>query len=179
VSNQQFFIQKGGKMKNKTYFRLVIFLTIISMTLTGCSQPKTIDAKEVISNEKVEKWDLLWISDSSGWGVVDIYAGYVAEDLGIEIDVNDQWMGHLAAGEVLASLNGEPNPNMNLVRMAEYIQEAEIIVFYGNPNLSLSTQPPHPQPCSSLPARLPFNHRSIIDLRKAVLDWNMPKGIIT
>ena len=120
----------------------IIFISVFLILLAGCAQPKTIDAKEVITKENVQEWDLLWISDSSGWGVVDIYAGYVAEDLGIEINVNDQWMGGLAAGEVLASLNGEPNPNLDLTRMSEYIKEAEIIVFYGNPELSKSTDNP-------------------------------------
>lgn len=132
-------------MNKKLVFSIIFIVFLI--LLSGCAQPKTIDAKEVITKENVQEWDLLWISDSSGWGVVDIYASYVAEDLGIVIDVNDQWMGGLAVGEVLASLNGEPNPNMDLSRMSEYIKEAEIIVFYGNPERSQSTKNPGDWSC--------------------------------
>ncbi|HSM24426.1 MAG TPA: hypothetical protein VK856_06135, partial [Anaerolineaceae bacterium] len=132
-------------MNKKLVFSIIfmsVFLILLAGLLAGCAQPKTINAEEVITKENVQEWDLLWISDSTGWGVVDIYAGYVAEDLGIGINVNDQWMGALSVGEVLASLKGEPNPNMDLARMSEYIKEAEIIVFYGNPELSKSTDNP-------------------------------------
>lgn len=138
-------------MKLKKNFLAILLVIFIGSLLSACSQPKTIDAKEIIEKNNVEEWAMLWISDSSGWGVADLYASYVAEDLGIKINLNDQWMGHLAVGEVLDSLNGETNPNMDLMRMSEYIKDADIIVFYGNPNQSLSLNNPGDWSCGESP----------------------------
>ena len=92
--------------------------------------------KKLSSNDNVEEWDLLWISDSTGWGVAEVYASYVSEDLGIKINVMDNWMGGLSVGEVLNPLKGGSDPNFDLMNTADYIAKAEIIVFYGNPERS-------------------------------------------
>lgn len=129
-------------MNTKLFFKIIVLLTMVSVILSGCSQPRTIDANEVIEKNNVEEWDLLWISDSTGWGVAEVYADYVSKDLGIKINLNDQWMGGLSVGEVLNPLKGGSDPNLDLMNMADYIAEAEIIVFYGNPERSVDPENP-------------------------------------
>lgn len=120
----------------KLFFSIIVFSLLI-ISLVACNQDNTINAKEVIEKDNVKEWDLLWISDSSGWGVTDVYAAYVAEDLGIDIKVNDQSISGAAVGEVLAALKGEPTSSFNLANMDKFIKDAEIIVFYGNPTDSV------------------------------------------
>lgn len=54
----------------------------------------------------LEEWDLLWISDSSGWGVAEIYAAYIEEDTGIPVNVYDYWAVSLSAGTIVDILEG-------------------------------------------------------------------------
>lgn len=99
-----------------------------SLLLVSCSpQP---------SLHEMEEWDLVWISDSSGWDVADVYASMVEEDTGKKVNVKDNWIGGLSAGNVYSALKGEPTPNLILERLAEQIKEAEIVVFYANPEAS-------------------------------------------
>jgi hypothetical protein len=128
----------------------VIFLIAACSAQKGVPE-KLMDANEIIAAEGVEEWDLLWVSDSSGWGVADIYGAYLAEDLGIKINVLDKWAGVLAAGAVLEPLQGKPAYNYDLEHMRDYIQEAEIIVFYGNPTLSTSDDHPSDWHCGTNP----------------------------
>jgi hypothetical protein len=85
------------------------------------------------SLNNLDTWDVLWISDSSGWGVAEIYGEMVAEDTGKEVIVHDYWFGTLAAEEVLNALNGDPGQNFQFRTLREVVSEAEIIVFFGNP----------------------------------------------
>lgn len=80
-----------------------------------------------------DTWDLLWISDSSGWGVADIYGQYIAEDNDVEVNVMDNWQGGLSAGRILQGLKEQNTHNLDLDKLNESIAEAEVIVIYGNP----------------------------------------------
>ena len=105
-------------------------LTIIACAflLSACSpQPSLLE---------MEEWDLVWISDSSGWDVAPIYAKMIEEDTGIKVNVIDNWMGGLSAGYVYTVLKGEPTPNATLEHLGEEIKEAEVVVFYANPEES-------------------------------------------
>jgi hypothetical protein len=103
-------------------------LLALSLLFTACSQP-TLD--------ELDEWDLVWISDSSGWDVAQVYADYIEEDTGKTVIVHDLWVGGLAAGDILASLNGNPPPNiLEYQQMLEFVPEAEVIVIYGNPTAS-------------------------------------------
>ena len=120
---------------------LVLLLFGMALVLAACSP--SIGANEKSSLDDLEEWDLLWISDSSGWGVADIYAGMVAEDTGKTINVNDKWIGGLPAGDIYLALTGQyDGPSMTLEKMPDYVAEAELIVFYGNPEGSVN--PDHP-----------------------------------
>jgi hypothetical protein len=93
---------------------------------------------EAITLPKDKPWDLLWVSDSSGWGVAEIYGQFIAEDNGVEVNVIDSWIGGLSAGEILQGLTTQDTHNANLDNLREIIAEAEIIVIYGNPEKSIN-----------------------------------------
>lgn len=124
-------------MKNRlsTLFSFVILVVLVSCN----SGPSMTD---------MEEWDLLWISDSSGWGVADVYAAMVEEDTGVKVNVNDFWMGHLSAGEVYNALKDEPTPRFKLTQLKDLIPEAEIIVFFANPLNSVASGDPSNYNCT-------------------------------
>lgn len=71
--------------------------------------------------------DLVWISDSVGWGVASFYASQIRHDLGIKVRVHDQWEGGLPAKVILKRLRTPGHPWIRLIR------NAEIIFVSGNP----------------------------------------------
>jgi lysophospholipase L1-like esterase len=78
-----------------------------------------------------EPWDLLYFSDSTGWGVPERYAALASEALGVEVRVHDATGGGLAAATVLARIRGETFPDLS-----GDVRDAEIIVVFGNPENS-------------------------------------------
>lgn len=113
---------------------LSIFSMIILLMMVSCNaSPSMTD---------MEEWDLVWISDSSGWGVAEVFAAMVEEDTGVKVNVNDFWMGALSAGEVYTAFNKEPTSRFKLTQVLELIPEAEIIVFYANPLDSIASDDP-------------------------------------
>jgi len=125
----------------KTLFIIVCGLAVLG--LASCSS-----GTEVIPLDELEEWDLLWISDSSGWDVADVYAEMVAEDTGKTINVNDKWVGGLPAGDIYLALTDQyDGPSMTLEKMPDYVAEAELIVFYGNPTGSINPERPGDWDC--------------------------------
>jgi hypothetical protein len=122
---------------------LVISLMLLALILVACKS-----APDITPLEDLDEWDLLWISDSSGWDVADIYAEMVAEDTGKIINVNDKWIGGLPAGDIYLALTGQyDGPSITLEKMADYVAEAELIVFYGNPTGSINPERPGDWDC--------------------------------
>lgn len=76
--------------------------------------------------DTTEPWDLVWFSDSGGFGVAELWAERIEEDLGVEVRVNDRSAGGLAATTVLDSIEDDS-------KLRELLAEAEVIVIYGNP----------------------------------------------
>ena len=114
---------------------------VIVLIITSCSpQP---------SLQDMEEWDLVWISDSSGWDVAPIYAAMIEEDTGIKVNVIDDWVGGLSAGYVYSALKGEPTPNATLEHLGEQIKDAEVVVFYANPEESWEKSNPADWMCVS------------------------------
>ena len=111
-----------------------LLLLLLSGFLIGaCSkQPSLLD---------MDEWDLVWISDSSGWDVAQVYAAMIEEDTGIPVKVIHDWMGTLRAGDVYAALEGEPTADAKLAALADKIREAEIVIVYGNPEGSTQGDP--------------------------------------
>jgi hypothetical protein len=117
---------------NKSIRLIVLFLA--GFLLSACSsQPALTD---------MDEWDLVWISDSSGWDVAQVYAAMLEEDTGIKVNIHDNWIGGLPAARVLHALQGEPTASFTLERLADEIREAEVIVLYGNPTESLDPENP-------------------------------------
>jgi len=94
-----------------------------------------------------EPWDLLWFSDSTGWGVAEEWAEQIGEDLGVEVAVNDRSEGGLPATIVLDVITGGAGDEYPIpgrfrsvdARAQEWVAEAEIIVIHGNPLWSGAT----------------------------------------
>ncbi len=84
--------------------------------------------------DDAEVWDLLYIQDSHGFGVAELLGKRLEEELGVEVNVHDKAIGNLAADTVLKRIRGDsPDDWSNLVR------DAEVIVFFGNPEGSGAT----------------------------------------
>jgi hypothetical protein len=110
-------------------------LILITTLLISCQPSNTINEKE---------WDLLFVSDSSGWNVADIYGEMIAEDMGVTVNVLDQWKGGLPAKRLLNSLRGElgDDYDYDMQKMRETVAQAEVIVVYGNPEGSVMSDNP-------------------------------------
>ncbi|MGB3699863.1 MAG: SGNH/GDSL hydrolase family protein [Anaerolineales bacterium] len=139
-----------------------VFVTLVMVILfaacaTQTEQPED-NASDLLATEQpednasdllaLEEWDLLWISDSSGWGVAEIYAAYIEEDTGIPVNVYDYWAVSLSAGTIVDILEGGSHPNAELARIPELIPEVEVIVFYANPEESIDEDNPTDSNCA-------------------------------
>ena len=99
--------------------------------------------------EEKAKWELVFFSDSSGWGVADLYAAHLEEDLDVTVEVHDLEASSLSIGSVLAALRGESSRYPASVDVAGLVREAEVVVVYGNPSKSRSESHPWDWNCSS------------------------------
>lgn len=72
-----------------------------------------------------EPWDLVYMTDSQGWGVPDLYAQLAKDALGVEVRVHDFTFGQLSAARILELLDLSP--------YAEMVADAEIVVLFGEP----------------------------------------------
>ena len=106
---------------------------------------------------EMEEWDLLWISDSSGWDVAKLYAAQIEADTGIRVNLYDYWDGGLSAGAVLDILDGGSTPNAKLARLPELIPEVEVVVFYANPAESIDDENPWDCNCGTDPSKTYVN----------------------
>lgn len=132
--------------RNKNLSRISILITILAIVLTGCQSGNRQFSEDPIVGEeaKIEEdtWDLLWVTDSSGWGVAEIYGQYIAEDNNVEVNVVDSWVGGLSAGQILQGLKEQNTHNFDLDKLRERIVESEVIVIYGNPEDSINSSNP-------------------------------------
>jgi len=104
-----------------------------------------------IATEEVTEWGLVFISDSSGWGVAERYAAHIESDLGVTVTLHDLATGSLSARSVLRALRSEGTGyNLLLRELPNLISEAEVVVFYANPVASISETNPGDWDCVSL-----------------------------
>lgn len=100
------------------------------------------------------EWDLVVIGDSSMWKLANAYAAQIEKDVGVKVLPHDVTIGSLEAGKVLRSLQtGDV-----LYGLPDTLREAEVVVMFVNPLLSIDPENPHdfvscfgskePGPCS-------------------------------
>ena len=97
------------------------------VTSTTATQPA------LTPSDDIDVWDLLYIQDSLGFQVAQIYGRLAEQALGVEVNVHDRAIGDLSAVSVLTWLRDPDSVWADLVR------GAEIIVFFANPNGSGTT----------------------------------------
>jgi hypothetical protein len=101
--------------------------------MVGCGSKYLLD--------ELEEWDLVYISDSTGWGVAEKYAVNIEKDTRKTVKVKDYAIGGLSAIEVLDALCSGPEDidnNNKLITLQSDIAEAEVIVLFVNPRGALS-----------------------------------------
>ena len=79
-----------------------------------------------------EPWDLVFMTDSTGWGVGEAYVQHAEEALGVEVRFHDLRAGGLSAAWIEHLLKAPQYAEP----YADRVAEAEIIVVFGNPRLS-------------------------------------------
>lgn len=119
----------------------------------GADEPAaSVDSTTPVDTDTVapgdESWDLVWYSDSSGFGVADKWADVIADKFDVEVRVHDHATGGLSAVDILWSLGTPPEGfviESDLSRFGRLgdtrddVADAEIVVVYGNPINSGST----------------------------------------
>ena len=97
---------------------------VLAATVHGATGPRSVSSAGTASKEPL---DLVWISDSVGWGVAPYYARHIRSDLGVPVRVQDRWEGGLSAAAILSRLRTRGHEWIPLVR------NAEVIFVSGNP----------------------------------------------
>lgn len=94
------------------------------LALIGCGQGAGTGTSPTPEAEtEAEPWDLIYISDSSAWGVPRAYADLAAEALDREVRVNPVQVPQLTMLQAEEIVKGDP----------EAIGQAEIIVLWASP----------------------------------------------
>ena len=121
-----------------------------STSTTAATVSSTTAPAETLG-EDVEVWDLVYVSDSTGWGVANKYAARIQNDLGVQVEVHDLWAGGLPLLNVLEALRGERILRTwfsGAVDLVPFIEEAEVIVVAGNPTRSETADYPFDMNCA-------------------------------
>ena len=87
----------------------------------------------------LKEWDLLMISDSMNWGVGQYYAKLIEADMNVKVNLHDCWVGTLSIGRTLNTLQSGGSiqsyvADQSCLRpWADLVNEAEVMVLFGNP----------------------------------------------
>lgn len=114
-------------MRLHAHFTRLICTTVAVMLMVGCGNTNSMD--------NLEEWDLVYISDSTGWGVSQKLAEHIERDTGKTVHRHDYSIGGLSAIRVLEALRTDPESlsDAKLKPLQADIAEAEMIVFFANP----------------------------------------------
>lgn len=114
-------------MKVHKNFIRMICITLAVIFIVVCGNTYSLD--------ELEEWDLVYISDCSGWGVSDKFADNIERDTGKTVRIHKYLEGGLSALRVLQALQSDPESLSDLKGKALQadIAEAEVIVFFANP----------------------------------------------
>lgn len=121
----------------------------------------TLPSKETIETE--EGLDLVIFGDSSLWGVGKYYAAYIEEDLNKTVRLHDMWEGNLSAVALLEKLRENE-------KVQETVREAEIVVYFGNPEGSMTGDWQCIEPPYSVTDCSPDTFMGYRDTMKAIVD---------
>ena len=100
-----------------------VFAAALTAATAGAGVSASTSGAGAAARERV---DLVYISDSSGWGVAGVYGRMVGKALGATVRVHDEWQPNLSAAAILDDLQQGG-------RLAQLVRSAEAIVVYGNP----------------------------------------------
>lgn len=114
-------------MSIQKYLLGIMSVTFMIMFMDVCSKKKSIN--------ELEEWDLVYISDSTGWGVAERFAKNIERDTGKTVHVHNYAIGSLSALRVLNALHSDPEDLTDKIfkNLHDDIANAEVIVFFGNP----------------------------------------------
>ncbi|UCE19244.1 MAG: hypothetical protein JSV84_02530, partial [Gemmatimonadota bacterium] len=110
-------------MRTYSFFLRILLIVIVPTIICGCTKRNQLN--------ELEKWDLVYISDSTGWGVAERYAENIGRDTRKAVQVKDYAIGGLSAIEVLDVLYSDPeelDDNDAFKSFQSDIAEAEVIV---------------------------------------------------
>ena len=103
---------------------LVVSFTLVVLLLAACGDS---DAQLDTS----EPWDLVFISDSRGFGVAQAWADLTEEAAGVEVRVHDHATGDLSLVQVQEWLTDDSSDFAGELRGE--VADAEIVFVFGNP----------------------------------------------
>jgi len=101
---------------------LAVLVAVAALILSGCGN----SGGQLATSTQLdtdEPWDLVWFSDSFGWGVAEAWADRIEEAEGVEVRVHERVVGGASIELVRGMVSAWPD-----------VTEAEIIVVYGNPS---------------------------------------------
>lgn len=150
-------------IKKNGYFLLIIF-GLLLLSLSAC-QPKDLT--------QMDEWDMIYFSNSNGWGVADQLAGMINDEMGIKVNVSDFAIGSINAKKVLAGFEGT-SMNADLDKLSELMSEAEYVVVNVSPSAS-GFESKAIDTCfarcgSDLPAGCPIDEGTYRDDLRAIYD---------
>jgi hypothetical protein len=110
--------------------RKCAIVPVLLALFAGCS------GSSEVAMDTSEPWDLVWFSDSTGFGLADLWGERIHDELGVDVNVHDFASGGLSAIQVLEWLGDGDD---SLPNLKEWLAEAEVVVVYGNPEESGAT----------------------------------------
>ena len=154
----------------------VLFVALVVAVLaTPADRGKSASSVSRSAVTTGKTYDLVWISDSTGWGVAIAYASRIRQDLHVKARVHDRWEGGLPAMEILRRLR---TPKNDLTGLIPLIRGAEVIVVGGSPaglevvkggDCVTSNKPPAkvgPQAWTKYIAAMKATYKRIFEIRK-------------
>jgi len=115
---------------------------------------------------ELTEWDVVMLGDSSLWDVGEPYSKLVEQDRGVKVILHEEWQGGLGAGAILKALRGDFEHSAKRERWPQLIQDAEVLVLFGNPLFS-----------DLEPALLTSLHNCIMSLSPAPEASGQPSGL--
>ena len=118
--------------------RLLVLLVMALVTTVGCGGD---GGDSGVKLDKSEPWDLVWFSDSMGWGVARAWAELIEDVEGVEVRVHDHAIGDASIDRFRQMVNDQES-------IRQEVADAEIIVVFGN---AAMTGPPDTEVCHRTP----------------------------